>query len=85
MLVKCYDSEFEIPDILIDKFVNDFSGLPGGAFREGVHQLRDSIYNVIDLFGDEPDILEEPEFLTDFIRALAMQQAMGKLGILYDA
>ena len=70
---------------MIDKFLKDFEGLPGSKYREGVQQLRDSIEDILDIVAEEPDILEEPEYMVDFLRALAMRQAMSKLGILYDA
>ena len=84
-MVECYGSEFEVPDLLVDKFVKDFETLPGSGYREGVYQIRESISEILDIVADEPEILHEPEYLTDFIRALAMQQAMGKLGILLDS
>jgi hypothetical protein len=85
MMVKCYGSEFEVPDLLVDKFVKDFDTLPGSGYREGVYQIRESINEILDIVVEEPDILHEPEYLTDFIRALAMRQAMEKLGILLDS
>lgn len=85
MKVQCYDAEFEIPDIMIEKFLKDFDGLPGSGQRESVNQLRNSIDDIIDIVAEEPDLLHEQEYLTDFLRALAMQQALKKLGILYDA
>ena len=85
MLVECYGSEFDIPEFLIDKFVRDFEGLPGSGNRESVMQLRNAIDDILDIVADEPEILHEKEYLSDFVRALAMQQAMGELGILHDA
>ena len=85
MMVEHSGSEFEIPDLLIDKFLKDFDSLPGSGYREGICQIRDSIDEVLEIVEEEPDILEEPEYLLDFIRALAMKQALGKLGILYDS
>lgn len=85
MMVKCYGGEFEIPDLLIDKFIYDFNVLPGSGHREGICQIRESINDIVDMVGEDPEILHEPEYLSDFIRALAMKQAMGELGILYDS
>jgi hypothetical protein len=85
MMVQCYGSEFEIPDLLISKFVKDFSSLPGGSYREGVYQIRNSIEEITDMIAEDPDMLHEPEFLSDFLKALAMKQALLNLGILYDA
>jgi hypothetical protein len=85
MQVACYGSEFEVPDLLIDKYLKDFEGLPGSGNRESVMELRMSIDDILDYIAEEPEMLDEFVIRTDFVKALAMQQAMGKLGILYDA
>jgi hypothetical protein len=85
MMVQYYGSEFEIPDLLINKFLKDFSSLPGGSYREGVHQIRNSIQEITDMIAEDPEILHEPEYLSDFLKALAMKQALQNLGIFYDA
>lgn len=85
MKVECYGSEFDVPDLLVDKFLRDFEVLPGSGHHEGIHQIRDAISEILDIVAEEPDILHEPEYHTDFIRALAMKQAMGTLGILLDS
>jgi hypothetical protein len=85
MMVQCYNAEIEVPDVLIDKFIKDFEGLPGKGQRESIAQLRVSIWEVLDFIHNEPEVLLEAEYRTDFIRALAMQKALEKHGILYDA
>ena len=85
MKLQFYDAEFDVPDLMIDKFIKDFEGLPGSGRNEEVNMLRDSIDTVFDIVAREPEILEEQEFLSDFIRALAMKKAMEKHGIFYDA
>ena len=85
MMVKYFESEFDIPDLLVDKYTKDFDGLPGSGQYEAVSQLRGSINEIMDIVAEEPDIIHEPEYLHDFIRALAMKQALQNHGILYDA
>jgi len=85
MKVQCYGTEFEIPDLLINKFISEFDALPGSSYREGVYQLRDSINEIVDLVAEDPEVLHEREYLEDFLKALAMKEAMQKLGILYDS
>lgn len=85
MLVECYGSEFDIPEFLIEKFIRDFEGLPGSGQRESVIQLRSAIEDILDVVSEEPEILHEKEYLSDFVRALAMQEAMAELGILHDS
>ena len=85
MQVSYCGSNFDIPDILIYKFTKDFEGLPGSGQYEAVAQLRGSINEIMDIVAEEPEIIHEQEYLTDFIRALAMKQALQNHGILYDA
>ena len=85
MIVECFDSEFEIPDILIDKFVKQFDGLAGSGNHDSVLELRESVNEVLDYIAEDPDALHEVEYLSDFIRALAIRKALSVHGILYDA
>ncbi len=85
MKVKFYGAEFDIPDLMIDKFIKDFDGLPGRGFRQEVNMLRDSIGNIFDVVAEDPEILHKPEYLSDFIQAMAMKKAMERHGIFYDA
>lgn len=84
-MVECYGSEFEVPDLLVNKFLKDFDALPGSGCRESVYQIREAIYDILDVVAEDPELLHEHEYHTDFIRALAMKQAMGELGILLDS
>jgi hypothetical protein len=77
--------ELNIPQTLINKFYKDFDGLPNSRHYDSIIELRDSIENVMDLAKIEPDIIEDPEFQVDFVRAMAMMCAMKKHGIYYDA
>ncbi len=85
MKVEYYGSEFEVPEILIKQFEKDFDGLPGGKDRNSVYMLRGTIFEILDIAADDPEILDEKEYREDFVRALAMRQAMSTLGILYDS
>jgi hypothetical protein len=85
MIVKCYDSEFEVPDILINKFYKDFDGLAGGKERQGIYQLRSHIEDITDMIAEEPELLDDMSFHADFMNALAMRAALAAHGILYDA
>jgi hypothetical protein len=85
MQVQYCDSEFDIPDILVEKFFKDFDCLPGSGKTQEVNQLREVIYEVLDLVSEDPEVLEEPEYMVDFLRALAMKKALENHGIMYDA
>jgi hypothetical protein len=84
MLVECDGIEIEIPEILIEKYIKDFDGLPGKN-HEAVLELREAINSVLECVTIDPDILEEVEYVRDFVKAMAMRTALEKHGILYDA
>lgn len=85
MIIQYYNSKFDIPDLLIERFAKDFECLPGSGQYESIAQLRNSVYDILDIVAEEPELMEEKEYMVDFIRALAMRQALAKHGILYDA
>ncbi|CAB4196360.1 hypothetical protein UFOVP1640_83 [uncultured Caudovirales phage] len=85
MVVECLNSKFEIPDLLINKFIKDFDGLPGSGAYQSVLELRGHIAEVVDYVSEDPDALHEPEIMSDFLRALAMKKALETHGIFYDA
>jgi hypothetical protein len=85
MKVEYFNTKFEVPDFIIEKFLKDFNGLPGSGDRNSVLQLRNAVGDIMDAITECPEMLEEPVYLSDFVKALAMQEAMSKLGILYDA
>lgn len=85
MKVKHFGSEFEIPDLLIEKFIKDFDGLPGSGRHDSVLELRESTEEVLDYIAEDPEALHEKEIQLDFIHALAIRQALQYHGVLYDA
>ena len=85
MNVKYFDTDFEIPDILIDKYSKDFDGMAGKSLREEVLDLRDSANSVLEYVEEEPEALEDQEVLYEFINAMAVRQALKNHGLLYDA
>lgn len=85
MKVKFYSAEFDIPELMIDKFIKDFDTLAGSGKREEIGILRDSIGSIFEVIEQDPEILHEPEYLSDFIQAMAMKKAMETHGIFYDA
>lgn len=85
MNVEYFDTEFEIPDILIDKYSKDFEGMAGKSLREEILDLRDSANSVLEHIEEEPEALEDKEVLYEFINAMAVRQALKNHGLLYDA
>lgn len=84
-MVEYCGSKFDISDHLINKYIKDFDGLAGGGHRASVVELRESTEEVLEYVAEEPEVLHEKEILNDFIRALAIRQALKYHGVLYDA
>jgi len=85
VIVKINNIELEIPQLLINKFYKDFEGLPGGKHYESIIELRDSIDTVFDIAAVDPELMDNPAFQLNIVRAMAMMCAMKKHGIYYDA
>jgi hypothetical protein len=85
MIVKYYNAEFNVPDLMIEKFAKDFECLPGNGQYDSIRQIRESVYDILDIVVEEPELLDERDYRVDFVNALAMRQALAKHGILYDA
>ena len=54
MKEKFYGAEFNIPDLMIDKFIKDLDGLPGRGLRHEVNILRNSIGNIFEVIAQDP-------------------------------
>jgi hypothetical protein len=50
-----------------------------------VLELRESVEDILDCVSEDPEMLHEKVYLNDFIRALAIRQALQYHGVLYDA
>ena len=75
----------EVPAYMIDKYVEDFKDLAGSKHRDSVYMLRESIDEIMDVVYDNPDMLENPLYKQDYIKAIAMKEALLKHGVYYDA
>jgi hypothetical protein len=77
--------EIQIPEAMVIKYVKDFELLPGGGHRDSVLELRKSIMTVLFTLWEAPELMDEPKYHDDLVKALAVRQAMCELGIFYDA
>jgi hypothetical protein len=62
---KCTHKIFS--HLLINKYVKDFECLPGKGLYEEVNQLRNSISEIVDIVAEDPEILNEKEYMTDLL------------------
>jgi hypothetical protein len=85
MQIDAFGKVIEVPQSLVDTFVKDFETLPGSGQRASVLQLRSTIYEVLDYIAEDPEALNEREYMHDFIRAIAMHRALEIHGLLLDS
>lgn len=85
MIAILNGAAFNIPDELVDEYVNQFIPLKKWDHRDSLNELREDIIDIFDVVMQDPDALYDPEFLEEFVNTLAMRHALQKIGILYDA
>jgi hypothetical protein len=85
MKIECLGKTFEIPEHLIKSYTKDFETLPGSGQRAEVLYLRNSIYEIFDYLAEDPEVIEDPEYRSDFIKAWAVYKALETHGLLHDS
>ena len=85
MIVHCWDLDFDVPDIVVNKFIKDFDGLAGNGRRYSILTLRAEIWKVLDIVENNMYLLGDSEFSANFLKALAMKQALAYHGVWFDA
>jgi hypothetical protein len=85
MKIECLGHTFEVPEHLIKSYTKDFETLPGSGQRDAVLHLRNSVYEVFDYLAEDPEIIDEPEYRSDFIKAWAVYKALEVHGLLLDS
>lgn len=85
MIVPCFDLTFDVPDVVINKFIKDFDGLAGNGHRYGILNLRAEIWKVLDVVENNMTLLGDSDFVPNFLKALAMKQALTYHGVWFDA
>lgn len=53
--------------------------------KEDLDDIRDDIYDMIELAEEEPELVNEEGFMADITEAMTMRQALIQLNKLYDA
>lgn len=79
------NAEYDIPNTLIDKYVDEFSALKQFEMREELDSLRNLIYHSLHLVNKEPKLLDKNMHREDFITIIAMKEALNILKMLHDA
>ena len=85
MRVEGFGKWYEIPENLIQQFMVELhpATLPGE--RESLEEIREMTGLVLDTIRSEPELMDHKEYEDDYIKAVAMREALARFGILYDA
>jgi hypothetical protein len=65
----------------VDQLCLEYYDLP----RNLLNMIREDIYELLEMATEEPELTEDPEFMSDLTRAFTMRQALVQLNKLHDA
>ena len=85
MRVTEFGKDLTIPENLINQFMLELRPVTEPGERESLEEIRDMTGLVLDTIRNEPELMDNKEDEDDYIKAVAMREALARFGILYDA
>jgi len=85
MRVTEFGKDLTIPENLINQFMLELRPVTEPGERESLEEIRDMTGLVLDTIRNEPELMDNKEYEDDYIKAVAMREALARFGILYDA
>ena len=85
MRVTEFGKDLTIPENLINQFMLELRPVTEPGERESLEEIRDMTGLVLDTIRSEPELMDHKEYEDDYIKAIAMREALARFGILYDA
>lgn len=85
MIVVENGKKFHVPDSLIEDYKNDFHDMKNNNDRDLLTAFRNAIIILLEMARKDANLLEDPDFIKDIIRALAVREALKQTKMLYDA
>ena len=85
MRVTEFGKYLTIPENLINQFMLELRPVTEPGERESLEEIRDMTGLVLDTIRSEPELMDHKEYEDDYIKAIAMREALARFGILYDA
>ena len=73
--------QVNISQIAVEEYCLSFYSLD----KWNLDNIRDSIYDMIEMAADEPELSEDPQFMEELTMAFEMRQALLQLNKLHDA
>ena len=85
MIIEYVNQTFDVPDRIIDEYVEGYANLGDKDLREELDVLRNCVYQLLILVEKQPTLLDKDSIKADFVNTLAMKEALFKLKLLHDA
>lgn len=85
MRVTEFGRDLTIPENLINQFMLELKPVTEPGERESLEEIREMTGLVLDTIRSEPELMENKEYEDDYIKAIAMREALARFGVLYDA
>lgn len=85
MIIEYVNQTFDVPDRIIDEYVEGYANLGDKDLREELDVLRNCVYQLLILVEKQPMLLDKKSIKADFVNTLAMKEALFKLKLLHDA
>ena len=73
--------EVNISQVAVEEYCMDFYKME----KSSIDHIRESIYDMINLAADEPELADDESFIEELTQAFTMRQALIQLKRLYDA
>ena len=85
MRVTEFGRELTIPETMISQLMFELKPVTEPGQRESLEELREMTGIVLQTLRNEPELMDQKEYEDDYIKAIAMREALARFGILYDA
>jgi hypothetical protein len=85
MIINYINQSFDVPDVMINEYVEGYAVLGDADLREDLEVIRHCVYQLLILVEKEPRLLNKDSIKEDFVNTLAMKEALFKLKLLHDA
>lgn len=85
MMYELNGVRLNVPNKMIKHYEKQFEPLKKWGNRGSLIDLREDILDILDVLGEDPEVLYEPGFLNELREMMGMRQALQNLKILYDA
>lgn len=85
MIIHCFERDIDVPDSMIEEYTRDLRVLRTENLVDEAYELKYILFQTLELLALETELLEEPAYFRQLVKALAMKEALAKIKMLHDA